>query len=192
MGLRFTWESPSCRLVLCAVLSALAELGHAGLTLEEIQARAGAAGQGLEQSDLDEVVVVALQHVRLFPVPEATGSLRGDLLRLLETWLGNRGPDERVIAAVLSAAEWNPGLRVAVIEAFDRPLAQAVGALLARATGDGAAQPERIQTLNWILRGLALNRLRAVDARTLVDLHQLVDHLLDGLAPGGGGSPCRT
>jgi len=183
MPQRFTWDSPSCRLVLCATLRVLAERGYAGLTVSEIQARAGAAGALLEDADLEDLTVLALQHVRLFSAPEPTGSLRGDLQALLRPWLGFRGPDERVVAAVLSAAEWSPRLRSAVVEAFDRPLAQVVGTLLARFAADGHVPPARVQTLNWILRGLALNRLRAIHPRTPVDLDELVTHLVVGLEP---------
>lgn len=188
MGVRFSWDSPSSRLVLCATLRVLADLGYAGLTVSEIQARAGAAGALLEDTDLEDLAVMALQRVRLFSAPEPTGSLRGDLQALLRPWLRSRGPDERAVAAVLSAAEWSPRLRVAVAEAFDRPLAQAVGTLLARAAAEGQVPAARVQTLNWILRGLALNRLRAIHPRTPVDLDELVTHLVVGLEPDRSGA----
>jgi hypothetical protein len=181
MGQRLSWHSPRSQPVLTAALDLLAQWGHAGLTLQEIQARSGAAGVLIEEADLEDIVVIALQRVRLFSAPEPTGSLRADLHALLRPWLGTRGPDERAVAAVLSAAEWNPRLKTAVVEAFDRPLAQAVGTLLARATTEGHVPPGRVQTLTWILRGLALNRLRAIHPRSHVDLEELVDHLVVGL-----------
>jgi AcrR family transcriptional regulator len=183
MAQRFSWDSPSSRVVLSATLRVLAELGYAGLTVSEIQARAGAPGALLEDDDLENLVATALQHVRLFSAPAPTGSLRGDLRALLHPWLGSRGPDERVVAAVLSASEWSPRLRVAVVAAFDRPLAQAVGTVLARVDADGDVPPTRVQTLNWILRSLALDRLRAAHPRSPVDLDELVTHLVVGLQP---------
>jgi hypothetical protein len=42
-----------------------------------------------------------------------------------------------------------------------------------------------VHTLNWILRGLALDRLRAANPRYPVDLAELVDHLVAGLGPEG-------
>jgi hypothetical protein len=175
---------------LTAALEALAHLGHAGLTVAEIRARAGAAGSLVEDADLEDIAVIAMQRVRLFRAPEPTGSLRADLRALLDPWLGPRGPDERAVAALLSAAEWSPRLGAAVRDAFDRPLAQAVGTLLARALADRAVHPHRVHTLNWILRGLALNRLRATDPRTQVDLDELVDHLLAGLPAGRSDTSC--
>lgn len=177
-----TWESPACRTLLQAVLGVLADSGYERLTLEAVRERAGSAGALLEADDLDDLVVIALQHVRLFDVPEPTGSLRGDLESLLRPWLGGRRFEDKVIAGLLSAAEWDGKLRDAVHDSFDRPLAQAVGAVLARTCGRELPAPD-VQTLNWILRGLALNRLRAKDARAHVDLDRLVEYLLAGLPP---------
>jgi AcrR family transcriptional regulator len=190
MGTYFSWNSPSSAMVLSAALEALADLGCAGLTVAEIQARAGAAGALVEEADLEAIVVVAMQRVRLFREPEPAGSLRADLRALLDPWLGPRGPDERAVVALLSAAECSPRLRAAVQDAFDRPLAQAVGTLLARALAERQVLPHRVHTLNWILRGLALNRLRATDPRTHVDLDELVDYLLAGLALDRGHDSC--
>jgi AcrR family transcriptional regulator len=190
MGQRLSRHSHGSQPVLTAALDLLAQRGYAGLTLQEIQKRSRAAGvlseeEDLEDiedlADLEDIVVIALAQVRLFPVPEPMGSLRADLHALLRPWLGPRGPEERAVAAVLSAAESNARLRTAVVEAFDRPLAQAVGTLLARATAEGHVPPGRVQTLTWILRGLALNRLRAIHPRSHVDLEELVDHLVVGL-----------
>ncbi|TFV81356.1 hypothetical protein E4P40_16105 [Blastococcus sp. CT_GayMR20] len=168
--------------MLQAVLGVLADSGYERLTLEAVRERAGSAGALLEADDLDDLVVIALQHVRLFDVPEPTGSLRGDLESLLRPWLGGRRFEDKVIAGLLSAAEWDGKLRDAVHDSFDRPLAQAVGAVLARTCGRELPAPD-VQTLNWILRGLALNRLRAKDARAHVDLDRLVEYLLAGLPP---------
>jgi hypothetical protein len=187
MTLTFRWESPSSQRVLTAALDALADLGPVGLTAAQIRDRAGSAGRLVEDADLEEILVVALQQVRLFTAPPPTGSLRGDLRALLDPWLGARGRNERVVAAVLSLTEWNPRLKEALREGFDRPLALALGELLARALRDGEVSSARVQTLNWILRGLALTRLRAIDARTPVDLDALIDHLVAGLAPKQGG-----
>lgn len=178
---RFTWDSPSSQLVLSAALDALVEFGYAGLTAVEIRARTGSAGALIEDSDLDDIITVALQRVQIFRAPQPTGSLGTDLKALLRPWRMHQGRDERAIAAVLSAAEWNPRLKYAVMQAFDRPLAQTLGTLLARATPRTCVSPQRVQTLNWLLRGLALERLRAPHPRSPVDLDELVDYLLAGL-----------
>ena len=172
------WESPSSRLVLRAVLDVLAERGYHGLTLEAVALRAGAAAEALDDSaDLDELVITALSGVELFGVPPATGSLRGDLRALLSPWRNPRTADEMAVAAVLSAAEWHAPLKDAAKRALDRPLAQALGTLLSR---ERDVPQSALQTLNWLLRALALDRLRS-GSRSAVDLDALADFLVAGL-----------
>ena len=184
------WESPSSRLVLRAVLDVLAERGYSGLTVDAVAVRAGAAAEALdEDTDVDDLVVAALAGIELFGAPQATGSLRGDLRALLNPWRNPRTADEMAVAAVLSAAEWHAPLKAAAMRALDRPLAQTLGTLLMR---ERDVSQSALQTLNWLLRGLALDRLRS-GSRSAVDLDLLVDFLVAGLehqaaaAPGEGG-----
>lgn len=184
MDHRFDWRSPSSQFVLEAVLDILAEVGYDGLTVEEVVARAGPAGRALDIPDLDALVSVALSRVNLLAIPGPTGCLRDDLRALLQPWRDPRTREEVIIAGVLSAAEWRPALQDAVHRALDQPVAQAIGHVLSRYMSD-AAMSERIQTLNWLLRALILDRLRT-GARAAVDLDRLADFLVDGL---GAPSP---
>jgi hypothetical protein len=173
-----SWDSPSSRLVLRAVLEVLAERGYEGVTAEVVAVRAGAAAEALGESpDIDELVVTALSGVELFEAPPATGSLRGDLRALLNPWRNPRTADEMAVAAVLSAAEWHAPLKAAATRALDRPLAQALGTVLTR---ERDVPQSALQTLNWLLRGLAMDRLRS-GSRSAVDLDALVDFLVAGL-----------
>lgn len=182
----FSWDSPSSRLVLRGVLDVLVEQGYEGLTLAEVRARAGAAGPGLgESTDLDALVLAAVEEVQLFPSPEPTGQLREDLRRLLNPWRRAPSPDERAIAALLSAAVWRPRLKVAVYEALDRPLMHAVAAIVARGAMQNEVPPSLVQTLCWVLRGLMLDRLRS-GPRSPVDLDLLVEFLVAGLTAASG------
>lgn len=177
----FAWHSPSARLVLNAVLDTLAELGFDRLTMAEVQTRAGAAGPGLEDfADLETLVITALDHVRLFPGPAPTGHLRQDLRTLLEPWRTSPGRDERVVAALLSAAMRRPRLKAALYEALDRPLTHRVAAVVARADRESQVPPQVLQTLCWVLRGLMIDRLRS-GPRSPIDLDLLVDFLVAGL-----------
>lgn len=179
----FSWRSPSARLVMDAVLDIITEVGIEGLTSEEVIARAGPAGRALgDLPDLDALVSAALGRIRVMRTPRPCGSLRDDLRALLRPWRGPRTRDEMIIAAVLSAAEHRPVLMEAVHDALDRPVSQAIGAILSRHLSDPLAA-QRVQTLSWVLRGLILERLRT-GARTPVDLERLIDFLLAGL----GGS----
>lgn len=187
MAGRFDWQSPSSRLVLTAALDLLAERGYEGLTVQELRSRSGLAEPALDDDlDLDALMIVALEHVRVLAAPPPTGSLEGDLQALLEHWRVPRTRDELVLTAVLSAAEWNPHLKQAVAETLDRQVAQAVGAVLGRVLTGGAAL-SRIQTLGWVLRGLMLERLRT-GPRSDADLHALVTFLLHGLDDQGGSA----
>ena len=181
MEMRFSWNSPSTRLVLTAVLDSLAEHGYDGLTGEELRLHAGPAARALgDPLDVEALLVAALERVHVFAPVEATGFLGDDLRALLAGWRGGLSHDERVITAVLSAAEWHPRLREAVHDALDRPLAQAIGSLLSRVASHDDIPPRRLLTLNWVLRGLVLDRLRS-GPRTPVDLDALVGFLVAGV-----------
>lgn len=183
----FSWASPSAQLVMDAVLDIIAEVGFEGLTGDEVIARAGPAGRALgELPELDALVGAALGRIKVVRAPRPSGCLRDDLRALLRPWRDPRTRDEVIIAAVLSAAERRPILMEAVHDALDRPVSQAIGAVLSRHLSHPVAA-ERVQTLSWLLRGLILERLRT-GARTPIDLERLVDFLVAGLgAPEHAG-----
>ena len=187
MERRHSWDSPSSRLVLQAVLDVLVDHGYDALTAEAVGLRSGAAGPALgETPDMEELVATALSSIELYRAPAPTGSLHGDLRALLQPWRNPRTADEMAVAAVISAAEWHPRLKAALTRSLDRPLAQAIGTVLNRAAERNVPQPA-LQTLGWVLRGLALERLRT-GSRSVVDLDHLVGFLLAGLeheATGG-------
>lgn len=183
----FSWDSPSSRLVLNAVLDTLAELGYDRLTIGEVKTRARAAGPALRESpDLEALVIAALEHVELFPPPVPSGDLHQDLCSLLGLWRRALSRDERAVAAVLSAATWRPRLRVAVHGALDRPLTHAVAVVVARSSASVTVPSVAMQTLCWLLRGLIVDRLRS-GPRSAVDVDLLVDFLVAGLAASGDG-----
>ena len=188
----FTWQSPSSRLVLTAALDTLAELGWDALTVDEVRSRAGSAGAALDDKlDLEALVIAALEHVDLFPAPQPTGDLRRDLRRLLDPWRTAPGPQERIVAALLSPAVLRPRLRVAVYEALDGPLNRNIAAVLAHAHDWHDIPPGLVQTLCWVLRGLLVDRLRS-GPRSAVDLDLLADFLMAGVqgrTQAGGPRP---
>jgi hypothetical protein len=150
--------------MLAAVAAALADLGFGGLL--------GAASR----IDLEDAVLEAVRGVQLFPELKPTGSVRYDLLTLMQRWLGGLTRDERAMGVLLGAAEWYPRIREATFDALDRPLAAAVCAILRRAAEPPAL--DQVPLLIWVLRSVAVDRLRCGTARTQVDLEQLLDHLL--------------
>ena len=75
MEMRFSWDSPSTRLVLTAVLDTLAEHGYDSLTEEEIQLRAGPAARALgDPLDVEALLVAALEQVHVFAPVEPTAA----------------------------------------------------------------------------------------------------------------------
>jgi hypothetical protein len=173
-------DFPGSRLALQAVLDALADSGYEALSVEEIQHRVSRVGGVLGMPvDLEHLVATAIEQVRLFRTPEPSGSLKGDLLILLRPWLAGQDRQARAVGAVFSASQWSPRLQEAVIEALDRPLKQALGVILSRARVVGEGIPaHRLHALNWILRSVAVDRLRTPAARSPIDLEQLIDLLL--------------
>jgi AcrR family transcriptional regulator len=191
--IHFDFDSPISRLVADAVLDALAELGPEGMTLDEVSIRAGAAGPALDPStDLEPLVIAALEHVRLFPDPQPTGDLRRDMRTFLEPWREAPNRDERVLAALISPALWRPRLKVALYEALDQPLTHHIAAIVARAFQDGQVPSRTVQTVVWVLRGLTIDRLRS-GARSPVDLDLLTDFLLAAVGTEQPATPpgCR-
>ena len=183
-GVALTFDDGPMPATTGAVLDALADLGHDGTSLDEIRRRAGRTeGSDEHWPAVEDLVAEAVSRVRLFAPPQATGCLRQDLVTLLRPWLGPRTRDERAIAAVLSAAEWCPRLKRATAEALDRPLGQALGAVLGRAVAADQLPRRRVPTISWLLRSLAVDRLRSGTPRTQVDLEQLVDHLIGDRDP---------
>jgi hypothetical protein len=177
----FSWQSPSSRLVLTAVLDTLAERGWEGLTVPELHARAGSAAVALgDAPDLESLVIAALPHVDLFPDRQPTGDLRRDLRLLLAPWREAPDRNERIVAALLSAALRRPRLRDAVHEALDGPLNRHIAGVVAHANLWHQLPPGVLQTLCWVLRGLFIDRLRS-GPRSAVDLELLVEFLLAGL-----------
>jgi hypothetical protein len=166
--------------VLVAVLDALADHGYEALDVDDIRFRAGVVGHVLDPGiDLERLVVAAITTVRLFETPEPTGGLKGDLVALLHSWRGGRDRQARAVMAVLSAAQWSPPLQLAVTEALDRPLRQALGVIVMRAQVAGEPVPAvRLHALAWVLRSVAVDQLRTGSARTPIDLEQLVELLL--------------
>jgi hypothetical protein len=65
-----------------------------------------------------------------------------------------------------------------VHQALDQSVVQAIGHVLSRRMANGA-RTHRIQTLNWLIRALTLERLRT-GPRAAVDLDRLVDFLALG------------
>ena len=127
----------------------LVEVGFAKLTMESVAARAktGVAVLYRRWPNKDEVVLAALRHFgTTHPVEVAdTGSLRGDMIALLESFGGNRVNFAAIVGAVFSGLLASSGLTPAEAREkvlSDRPAQSAQ--IFARAHERGEIDLDRV------------------------------------------------
>lgn len=173
--------------ILDAALELVAERGYDGLTMEGIAARAGVAKTTVYRrwSSRDEVLEAASeQFVTAIGVPD-TGTIRGDLLELLESAIRvYSGLPGRVMPGLVSAMAQQPSLARRVREGFLASRRSALRAVLHRGIERGELRPEiDVEITLDLLGGPLMYRLlvtgQAVDAETAAGL---VDTLLGGIA----------
>jgi AcrR family transcriptional regulator len=164
--------------LLAVAVDSLAEDGWSRLNSDRIaaRARAGKAGIYRRWPSMPVMVREAVSRFELVPVPADTGSLRGDLIALLERWALPLDRKERATASIVGAARFDDDLRAALDAALGRPLTAAVTELGQRAldraepvdparllllgsvleafwwqrfaaAGDGAMEPERVERI---------------------------------------------
>src|SRR5215213_6316089 len=164
--------------LLAVAVDILAEDGWSRLNSDRIaaRARAGKAGIYRRWPSMPVMVREAVSRFELVPVPADTGSLRGDLIALLERWTRPLDRKERATASIVGAARFDDDLRAALDAALGRPLTAAVTELGQRAldraepvdparllllgsvleafwwqrfaaAGDGAMEPERVERI---------------------------------------------
>jgi hypothetical protein len=104
----------------------------------------------------------AVSRFRLVSVPEDAGSLRGDLLGLVERWTRPLDREERAAASLVGAARHEQDLRAGLDEALVRPLAAAVREIGARAAARGRPiDGPRLALLNSVLEAFWWQRYTA-------------------------------
>jgi AcrR family transcriptional regulator len=164
--------------LLAVAVDILAEDGWSRLNSDRIaaRARAGKAGIYRRWPSMPVLVREAVSRFDLVPVPEDTGSLRGDLIALLGRWTEPLDREERATASIVGAARFDDDLRAGLDAALGRPLTAAVTELGQRAmereelvdparlmllgsvleafwwqrfasAGDGAMEPERVERI---------------------------------------------
>src|ERR1700722_7945924 len=115
--------------LLDAAWDELAQVGFARLTMESVAARArtGVAVLYRRWSNKDDLVIAALRHygtTRPVPAPD-TGTLRGDMLALLESVNEGRSAFTVIVSAAFAGLLSSTGLTPAEVRARimgDRPL----------------------------------------------------------------------
>ena len=142
----------------------LAEEGWGRLNSDRIaaRARAGKAGIYRRWPSMAALARHAVSGFSLVDVPDDTGSLRGDLLCLLDRWRLPLDREERAAASIVGAARHEEDLRKGLDEALVKPLAAAVASIGARAGARGEPiDPHRLALLGSVLEAFWWQRYTA-------------------------------
>jgi AcrR family transcriptional regulator len=150
--------------LLAVAVDILAEDGWGRLNSDRIaaRARAGKAGIYRRWPSMPVMVREAVSRFELVPLPDDTGSLRGDLFALLERWNRPLDREERATASIVGAARFDDDLRAALDVAVGQPLTAAVTELGQRALTRGElSDPARLLLLGSVLEAFWWQRLTA-------------------------------
>ncbi len=150
--------------LMAVAVDILAEDGWSRLNSDRIaaRARAGKAGIYRRWPSMPAMVREAVSRFELVPVPDDTGSLRGDLLALLDRWTRPLDRQERAAASIVGAARFDDDLRAGLDAALARPLTAAVTEIGRRALERGElTDPGRLLLLGSVLEAFWWQRFTA-------------------------------
>jgi len=169
--------------LLSVAVDILAEEGWGRLNSDRVaaRARAGKAGIYRRWPTMSALARHAVGRFQLVDRPADTGSLRGDLVTLVNRWHRPLDREERAAASLVGAARHDEELRAGLDEALVRPLAAAVGVLGERAAERGEPVPaDRLALLGSVLEAFAWQRFTAAGdgAMTAERLDCVVDDVL--------------
>jgi len=177
--------------LLSVAIDILAEEGWGRLNSDRIaaRARAGKAGIYRRWPSMAALARHAVSRFSLVHVPEDTGSLRGDLLCLVDRWRLPLDREERAAASIVGAARHEEDLRAGLDEALVRPLTAAVAQIGAWAEARGEPiDPHRLALLGSVLEAFWWQRYTAAgNGATAADqVECIVDEILLPMAwPAG-------
>ena len=166
----------------------LAEDGWSRLNSDRIaaRARAGKAGIYRRWPSMPALVREAVCRFDLVPVPDDAGSLRADLLALLERWTEPLDRQERAVAAIVGAARFDDDLRAALDAALVQPLTAAVTELGRRALErEEVLQAGRLLLLGSVLEAFWWQRFTATGDGAM-DFDRVLRVVDDVLLPAAG------
>jgi AcrR family transcriptional regulator len=180
--------------LMAVAVDILAEDGWSRLNSDRIaaRARAGKAGIYRRWASMPVLVREAVSRFHLVPVPDDTGSLRGDLLALLDRWTRPLDRHERATASIVGAARFDDDLRAALDTAVADPLTGAVTELGQRALRRGELTDSgRLLLLGSVLEAFWWQRFAAAGDAALEPerVEEIVDDVLLPAAGVRAGSP---
>ncbi|WP_242658121.1 TetR-like C-terminal domain-containing protein [Klenkia brasiliensis] len=142
----------------------LADEGWGRLNSDRVaaRARAGKAGIYRRWPTMSALVRHAVSGFDLVVCPEDTGSLRGDLVALLQPWTQELSREERAAAGLVGAARHDDELRAGLDTAVVQPLGAVLDELARRAGARGEpVDPERLALLRTLVQALWWERYTA-------------------------------
>ena len=169
--------------LVAVAMDILADEGWGRLNSDRVaaRARAGKAGIYRRWPTMAALARHALSTATLVEVPEDTGSLRTDLVSLLQPWTRPLDRAERAAASLVGAARHDEELRTGLEESLVRPLVGAVAVIAEREAARGRElPPERIALLGQVLQALWWQRYTsfATAPMTTPQVEQLVTDVL--------------
>lgn len=175
--------------LLRATLEVLRETSYDRLTVDAVAARARASKQTIYRrwpAKADLVVAAFAGAVADLPAPQDTGSLRDDLLALLDSLLSELAELGNVIAGLVGELRRNPELATAMHRGYINSRRQAALDVFTRARARGELTSDVDLDLLWQLAPATLF-FRVLLADQPVDrrlARRLVDHIVIPLACG--------
>ena len=167
--------------LLRATQDLLVEEGFERLTMDAVARRCGASKATIYRRWPGKTTLVVAAAAALFTPPEVpdTGDLREDLLACGRAYVHREGRTAQVLAAVLTASQYDGDLRDASLDALGAPYAGLFEQVLARAVDRGwAPAAADIATLAEVFPAVAYQR---VAARGLLLVEEDVVRVVDGV-----------
>jgi AcrR family transcriptional regulator len=182
-------SSEADRAILDAAVSLLDERGLAGMSIEEVAARAGVSKATIYRRWPSKGLLALDAFVGQFqsrqPQPD-TGSLRGDLRAALGSWVEavTTTPAGRMLRGLIAEAQHDDSLRTAWRDRVLEPLRVRHRALLDRAIARGEIQADVDQEVVLdLFFGAAQHRLLLGHLPLSEDfINRVVDIILDGIS----------
>jgi AcrR family transcriptional regulator len=173
--------------LLSVAVDILAEEGWGRLNSDRIaaRARAGKAGIYRRWPTMAALARHAIGRFALVTPPDEGGSLRADLLALVERWSHPLDREERAAASIVGAARHEEELRAGLDAALVRPLAAAVTEIAERSGTRGEpVDPSRLSLLGSVLEAFWWQRYTAAGdgAMTPAQVERVVDDVLMPIA----------
>ena len=168
--------------LLAVSVDILADEGWGRLNSDRIaaRARAGKAGIYRRWPTMAALARAAVSRFDLVVLPDDGGSVRQDLLGLLnERWTQPLSREERAVASLVGAARHDEELRAGLDEALVHPLTAAVEKICARAEERGEpVRLERVRLLTSVLEAFWWQRYRTAEPLTADQVAEVVDEVL--------------